>query len=339
VYSVRHRASNLNLQDEPSVWYSQGTAHSDFSGHLVSFTSSSQLGPYWKLSLADRFQYLPANTPLGGSAFMPDFAASNAQSSPCLATGRKSLANDFTLGVDHTLSARSHLLFTFDQEFVRQTASTSLPSTSLVQDRPVFGGTALWSHTYARNAVSASYRFQRYYYNGFGSSSDTQYVQLGYTRELRRSLTLSLQGGPSWTTAGPQALGGLASRQTTAQGLVTLFQAFRHGGVALSASRDNGFVGVLNNGYHNRYDASFTGRLFRRWDGILGGSYIQQSSSVGKTLGRTAWCSLGYRLTPSWSIFSTYNYFSTSGAGTLFPPRHAVSIGIHWAWRSQKDRT
>ena len=43
--------------------------------------------------------------------------------------------------------------------------------------------------------------------------------------------------------------------------------------------------------------------------------------------------SLGYRLTPDWSVYSSYYYFNNStGSQSLLGPRQVMAAGIRWAW-------
>jgi hypothetical protein len=216
--------------------------------------------------------------------------------------------------------------FAFDEGFVRlsQNADTT-PATSAVSgvdEQLTSTASVRWTRTLnERSTMGVNYGFQHEYDPYSGDSTDYQNAGIAYTRQLRPSIGLSLEAGPSWS-----------HQFITLQGSLALFKSFRNGGVAASFSRGTNFTGLISSSYNNRYDLSFS-RLVHRLEFQASYSYVQQSYLNAKqTDGGMISASLSYRLTRNWSAYSSYYYFNSTGSQSLLGPRQVMAAGIRWAW-------
>jgi hypothetical protein len=114
--------------------------------------------------------------------------------------------------------------------------------------------------------------------------------------------------------------------------------------VAANVARSNSFTGLIGNSYNNRYDLSFQQQVHVRWDLQLTYSYVQQSFLNAKRANlATVYFMVGYRLTPTWSVYSSYYYlnpsynFSGSTVG-LLGRQQVMTAGIRWAWTPQHEK-
>jgi hypothetical protein len=353
VYSIDHRRSQFNLQYMPTVWAAAGHLHTDFTAHALDIQTSHALSRSWTLDLHNRFQYKPNQFFWTNSSFAPDFQNGTATSNPLLLTARNSLQENFELGLNHTMSGRDELRFSLNENLVRYSqgsyASATTPSILPTQQQLYSGASASWSRTLsARSSMSVQYMFQHgdYWNPQYGlqqatysnpntrASADFQNVQVGFTRKLQRTISVSVQAGPSWSSQGTK----------TFEGGVSLFKSFRRGGVAANVARSNSFTGLIGNSYNNRYDLSFQQQVHVRWDLQLTYSYVQQSFLNAKRANlATVYFMVGYRLTPTWSVYSSYYYlnpsynFSGSTVG-LLGRQQVMTAGIRWAWTPQHEK-
>lgn len=342
IYSIQRARTSFNLQYRPYVWFTQHTTYKDFAANSLDLDTSHNFGHAWIMTLADSFRYSPELANQLGGAFSPDYQTATSTNSPFLALQRKYWTNAANIGLDHQLSQRSHLVFNLTDNFVRmwngtngQTLPEPIPTTN---EQNTYGGGLTWTRDWSRkNMVRLSYDYRRQQTSYLYGNTNYHTFDVGYTRILKPTLTFTIQGGPGFWSG--QAVGsGSNFRRTTAQGSVSLFQAFHGGGIAFSASRNANYSGVFSNSLNNRYEVSLTKHFFRRWNATATGSYIQQEF-VGRptTTGELAWGQMAYRLTHMWSIFGGYQYYHTVNGLLPYAPQHFASLGIRWAWEPELD--
>lgn len=341
VYSLRRRRTQFDLQYMPTVWAANGQVHNDFANHAVDGFTSRALSRRWAVDLHDNFRYSPQQFGWTTPSFAPDFISNTAQSNAFLLADQKMLMNNFNATLNGELGERSRISVGYTETFIRLSPLSDNNSNSIygvTSEENISAFTANWNRNLTRrNSVSVNYQFESMYEHYSGLRTHFQNVLLGYTRTLRPTLTLSLQAGPGWSSYH----GGVGSspRTRTAEGSFSLFKSFREGGIALSFTRSNNFVGVISNAYNNRYDVSVAHKLARRWRTQVGYSYVQQELTNSKRLNSgLANVSLDYSLTRNWSLFSSYHYFTYTGAQFPYSRRSVMGAGIRWAWTPRSRR-
>lgn len=335
VYALRHRKTQVDLQYMPTVWAGNGNVQSDFTNQAIDGFTSFDLSRKWSLNLHDTFRYAPQQFVWTTPTFSPDFTTNTATANPFMLIGQNSLMNNFNAALGGRLGERNQVSFAYTESFIKLSPQSNETPGSIysVGDREDASAlTASWSRNLTRrNSVNISYGFERMYERAFAQTTQFQNVSLGYTRVLRPTVSVSLEGGPGWATTHS----GIEPARTTrtAQGSLSLFKAFREGGIAASFSRSNTFVGVISNNYNNRYDLSLTRRLFRRVQAQLGYGYVQQELTTRKRLDSgIGYASLAYSLTRNWSVFGSYDRLTFAGSQIPYPRRAFMGAGIRWAW-------
>ena len=340
IYSIQKARSAVDLQYSPYVWFSQNKTYKDFTANSVDFMTSHIFNRRWSISGNDNFQYSPnlANTLRSG--FAADFISNTSSETPFLSVGRRSLFNNANVTLNSQLSDKSRLSFTAVDDFVRLgsyvgSATTTVPD--IAERFNAYGGGVTWTRQWnSRNTINLSYNYRRQDTLGVVTHTSYNSADVGFTRVLKPSLTLSMEVGPGWSRSGLGSTGTPPQSRTTVQGSAQLYKAFHNGGVALSFYRNSEFSGLISNSYNNRYDLAFTHRLFTRLNFQVNGSYIQQEY-VGKrsSAGELGWAELGYMLTRNWSVFGGYRYLKMSGNLALLGEQQLVSGGIRWAWQPE----
>lgn len=328
IYSIEHSRSRFDLQYMPMVWYASGTVRNNFTAHALDLSTSRNFGRFWRVSLADQYHYSPNLAFMSASAFNPDFSTGLSTRNPFLLLGRTSLVNNATLDVNRQLNANNQLNLTLSNSFARLSGVSdpqAIGTVSLPADEQLYyNGQLTWSHKFNGNgSMYLSYGYTEQQERNANIRLQYQSASAGYTRRLSPTVTMSVGGGPAWS-----------KRNLTAQGSISIFKAFRRGGVAASASRDTQFEGVLGGGFHNRYDLTFQHPLWIRWSFQVGSSYVQQrlGTSPRSSNGIMAWSTLSYRMTPSWSIYSSYFYLNFGSNLNIPTARESAVLGIRWAW-------
>lgn len=344
VYSIQKARSSLDLQYCPYVWFSQNQTYKNFTANALDLATSHIINRHWSLAASDNFMYSPnlANTLQTG--FSADYISNSSTQTAFLSAGRKALYNNFDLGINAQVSESSRLSLNLIDDYVRLGAyDGSLSNTQslplLAETMNAYGGGANLTHQLnARTSVNVAYNYRRQ--NIFGAQfGDSVYnnVGVGFSRILKPGLTFALEAGPAWNQTAPMNSGTVQTRMT-GSGSAELFKAFHNGGLALSYYRNSDFSGVISNSFNNRYNVAFNRQLFRRWQFLASGSYIQQQY-VGHPLstGETAYGQLGYMLTRNWSVFTGYRYLNLSGNQLWSGPQQMVAAGIRWAWQPQNE--
>ena len=345
VYSLQHAQSQLDLQYMPMVWASSGQLHSNFTSQAAALNHSRQLSRLWSLNIHDQFRYAPAQFFWTNNSFSPDFTSFTSTTTPFLTVGHNAVLNNFDLSLAHTLNAHNSLSFDVGENYTRLTPISSQPSSAsnptVSAPTPLVGATNLpldeqfystgmvtFSHTISpASSMSVNYEFSNLRDVSVDSRTNFQTVNLGYSRRLRPTLSLSVQAGPAWT-----------KNYVTAEGQISLFKSFRKGGIAASFMRTTEFSGLISNGFNNRYDLSVSQRIIRRVGFQVGYSYVQQAYiNLKQTNGAIAYASTNYYLSRNWSVYAGYYYFNSTGSQGI-GRQEAMGMGLRWAWTPEHGR-
>lgn len=334
IYSIDHSRSRFDLQYMPMAWYASGSFRNSVTAHALDLSTSRTFGRFWRVSFADQYHYSPNLTFMSSSSFNPDFATGSATRNPFFMLGRKSIVNSANLDINRQLDGSNQLNLSLGNSFMRLGGVSDpqvLGTINIPADEQLYYNAQLtWSHKFSGNgALGLSYGFTDQQERNNNIRLQFQTVTATYTRRLTRTVSMSVGAGPAWS-----------KRNVTGQGSIGIYKSFRHGGMAADFSRDMEFVGVLGGGFHNRYDLSFQHRLWTRWDFQVGSSYVQQRlpSSVRSSNGVMGWSTLSYRMTPSWSIYSTYFYLNFGSNLNIPTAREAAVLGVRWAWSPEGGR-
>jgi hypothetical protein len=337
IYSVQRAKTSFSLQYRPYVFFTQHTTYKDFAANSVNLDTSHNFGRAWMLSLADAFRYSPELANELGGAFSPDFQSGTSTNTAFLALQRKYWANAANINLDHQLSQQSHLIFDLSDDFVRFSGSSRqlVPETAPgFNQENAYSAGVKWSREWNRNnTLRLSYNFRRQEVPNISGDSNFHTINVGYTRILKPTLTLTMEAGPGFWSG--RAIGGSnVEHRTTAQGSVSLTKSFRGGGIAFAAIRSANYSGVISNSLNNRYDVSINRQFFRKWKATATASYLQQEF-VGKpsTKGELLWGDVAFRMTRMWSLFGGYRYYHTTALTAA--PQHFVSLGLRWAWEPE----
>ncbi len=329
IYSVERSRWRLNFQYMPMAWYTSGRLQKSLTAHAANFSMGRRIGRDWRVDFADEYHYSPNLSFMAGPSFNPDFSTGSATRNPFFLAGRQALVNTAVLDVHRELSSSDSLNASVSQSFARLSQYTNIQSASANNTVPAdeelfYMGQLSWSHKFnANGAMWLSYGYTNQQERNYNQRFQSQSATAGYSRKLKPTVTASVEAGPAWS-----------KRVLTAQGSVSVFKSFLRGGLAVSAARDTQFVGVLGGTYHNRFDVSASHRLWTRWDFQVGSSYVQQhlGGSPHSGNGQMSWAALSYRITPSWSAYSSY-YFFRFGSNVNIPREsEAAVLGIRWAW-------
>ena len=345
VYSAKGRHASLSLQYRPQFWASDQIHQFDYSSHMLDFHTFKYLAPRWAINVSDQFQYSPDRRRLNEVGFSPAYSTGTSTQNPFLATGRRMVNNAFGVSVDHRATAHDSFEVSARQQYIGL-SSTDDPQLqdpiALSTEQQDYAGRIGWTHTWRPdNTFGIQYSYDHQFFNGFDSHAQLHGILLAFSRRLRPSLLLRIGGGPALLL--PAKLIGAIQhqeRQITYQANASLYKSFRRSGIALSYSRNNAFTGQISDGLNDRVDASYSQRLFRSIDVILGGAYVRQEYSIRPRLyGKSGWSELDLHLSRSWSVYGTYSYLTQAGGPILFGPRQLITSGIRWNYDSERGES
>ena len=339
MYTIKNRLWNFDLQYRPQLWVSTDQTVFDGSSNLLDLHTFRYIAPRWALNLDDQFHTAP-DRGLGRVGFTPNFVNGTANENPFLGDGRRFTTNLFTATLNHDVSARDRTSFLFRHQYVHLSAlpsnQTGPQGTFLgVTQQQNFGGEVAWVHNISRDhAFGVHYAYDREYFQGFEGSAQLHGILFSYWKRLRPSWMLRLSGGPAlMLPATPKGATASPELRKTYQLWASISKSFRRSGILVSYSRNHNFTGQISDNFNDRLDASFSQRLPRRFDFTVGGSYVRQNfSAAPNTIGRSAWAEVDYHLSPSWSLYTTYNFLGQSSSALPFGPRNLVTTGIRWSW-------
>ena len=341
VYAIKTGRVNFSVQYRPQVWMSSDTTQVDYASHLADLHFSRRISPKWSFNVSDQYRWAADRGRLDQIGFMADYSTSNANQNPFLIAGRRMISNGAEMSIDHNFTAHSSIEFAALHQFIELSAlppGVTTPDPLATETRQQnmggrFGWSYQWSHN---NSLGIHYAYDRQYFQDSRGTAQFHSVLFGFSRRLASSLVLQVSGGP--TLMLPTKLEGATQTPDpvpTYQGSAALFKTFRRAAMSVSYSRNDDFTGQISDNLNDRVNVSYSQRFFRRLDLLLGGAYVRQNYSSGAHLyGKSGWTEIDYRLTPSWSFYTTYSYLTQAGGPTLFGPRHLVTSGIRWSWDS-----
>lgn len=362
-FSIRKNRSALDLQYRPSLWYTNGHLNKDWYGHEILFQTSYALTPRDTLTITDHFRYTPQYNPLTAAGFSADFTNFLLAQNPFLAQGTKSLVNNFDAGIEHLIDARNHLDFQVRQDYISVTAPPITPKPQIIcfpglpfcfikpgpvpkgpleQRRPSLGFLGTWTHRFDdRNTLTLNYSFERDWFLGtYESNVDFQHIGAGYTRIMTPTVTISLEGGPTFYSSQPITASGAGHVHNTVglQGVASIFKRFLSGGVVASVARNYQFTGLYSDYFNTTFNLSVEQRFRKKFGVSIGSSYvIQQFSAAPSVHGYTTWADTDYQLARSWAVFSGVHYLHTAGAIYGYAPRTSVFGGVRWSWAPERN--
>ena len=344
VFAIKTGRTNFSVQYRPQVWFSGETTQTDYASHLVDFHASRRLSQEWSLNVSDQYQWSADRGRLDQIGFTADYSTNNINQNPFLAQGRRVLSNFADISLNHNFSAHNTLEFRARHQYIQLSAlpgdaTAPAPLTVATQEQ-IFGGEVAWNHAWRRdNSVGIRYAYDREYFQDFTGSAQFHSALFGFSRRLTSSLLLRVTAGPTMMQPATPLGAVLApDPQFTYQGSAAVFKTFRRSAMSASYSRNNAFTGQISTNLNDRFDASYSQRFFRRLDVIVGGAYIRQELSAGAHLiGKSGWTEIDYRLTPSWSFYTTYSYLTQGGGPLLFGPRQLITSGIRWSWNAGRE--
>jgi hypothetical protein len=344
VYAIKTGRMNFSLQYRPQIWVSSESTQFDYASHLLDMHASRRISPQWSVNFSDRYQWAADRGNLDQIGLTSDYASNNTNQNPFLVGGRRLISNIADFSVAHNFTAHNSLEFSARHQYISLSA---LPIGSTVPDpvatentQQIIGGQLGWSYQWSRNnSLGIHYAYDREFFQDFTSSAQFHSVLFGFSRRLTSTLVLQVNGGPTLMVPdkAPGAIQAPDIRQTY-QGSAALFKTFHRAGFTLSYSRSNDFTGQVSDGLNDRFGATYSERFFRRLDLVVGGAYVRQNYLSGAhLLGKTGWTEIDYRLSPSWSFYTTYSYLTQGGGPTLYGPRHLVTSGIRWSWDAGRN--
>lgn len=340
VYAVQTGRTNFSVQYRPQVWMSAETTQADYSSHLVDFQTSHRSSPRWSYNISDQYQWSADRGRLDQVSFTADYSTSRLNQNPFLTGSRRLISNMASASVDHNFTAHSSLEFAARHQYIQlsdlpsDVPASQDPLTSQTKQQ-IFGGEVAWNYAWRHeNSLGLRYIYDREYFHGYTGASQFHSALFGFSRRLRPSLLLRVSGGPSVILpATPPGTVTAPDAQLTYQASAALLKTFRRSGITLSYSRNNYFTGQISDALNDRVDASYSQRFFRRADALIGAAFVRQNYSTGAPVkGKTGWAEIDYHLSPSWSFYATYSYFTQNGGPVLFGDRHLVASGLRWSW-------
>jgi hypothetical protein len=344
VFAIKTGRTNFSVQYRPQVWFSGETTQTDYASHLVDFHASRRLSQEWSLNVSDQYQWSADRGRLDQIGFTADYSTNNINQNPFLAQGRRVLSNFADISLNHNFSAHNTLEFRARHQYIQLSAlpgdATAPDPLTVATQEQIFGGEVAWNHAWRRdNSVGIRYAYDREYFQDFTGSAQFHSALFGFSRRLTSSLLLRVTAGPTMMQPATPLGAVLApDPQFTYQGSAAVFKTFRRSAMSASYSRNNAFTGQISTNLNDRFDASYSQRFFRRLDVVVGGAYIRQELSAGAHLiGKSGWTEIDYRLTPSWSFYTTYSYLTQGGGPLLFGPRQLITSGIRWSWNAGRE--
>jgi hypothetical protein len=189
--------SKLDLSYTFGVYRLRSSFDVGSESHGVTASYDTKLGRHWRFRLSDSFQYAP------------DFTTFNALRGILLTaqgfqfvynpvTARRSSLNNQSSGeLDYKLGSKSNLTFGFSHG-LREYADDPRFRGRL-SDQSRIEGDVSYSRKVSRHGTwNVKYGFVRNEFKDFGSGN-THNVTLGYTLQVRPTVTLSFGAGPSYT--------------------------------------------------------------------------------------------------------------------------------------------
>jgi hypothetical protein len=336
LYSRQNGDSGIDFQYQPYLLASEeGQQRSVFLDQLLDLHVYHHLNAHWVVNVNELFRYEPDTGSLLDPTIIPNYTTGDIFQTPFFADGQQSIQNDLTASFVDTLTARDTLAFHAEYEYAYVTTAFNVPNPSLgqtFQTQNTIGGGVSWNHSWRSNQqFGINYTYARQILGSPNQEEQYQSILFSYRQKLRPTLILELGIGPSIQVHG----NGSGSNETFI-GNAALLQSFRRAYLTLSFSRDYGYTGVITDSYHDRYDASYSQSVGRRWILSAGIGYIQQHSLVVPQLnGRDYWGRVDYNITRRWGVFAQLMNSAAAGPQQPYASRNFLTAGLRWS--SQRE--
>jgi hypothetical protein len=341
LYSIGNDRTALDLQYRPYILVAQGSAQTNLVGSAFNLHTHHYFTPVWLLDLENRFQYAPAQGRLIDPTIGPDLSATGGIArNPFLFNGQTTLTNAVVAKISHSTE---HDILSFQgqyqylsawkdsnsQDSSSTHATTSTPSTSL-QDN-TGGVTISWTHNIStQHSFGASYVYNR----ALGSNNVDQFqyhsLFFEYSQLLRPSLQMVVSFGPSWQL--PK--NGKTGKHYVASAL--LVKRFSASELVFSYATNYGYIGIISNGYYERYDGYYSLHLTPRWDISAGMGYAKQDIHQQQSFdGREEWVRGTYLVTERLSAFVAFSNYAGQGGPYPYASRNLFIVGARWAYERE----
>jgi hypothetical protein len=201
--------------------------------------------------------------------------------------------------MDRQLTDRSSLVFNGSHSLLNYNDNGTQNVSSLSNQQRISGYLG-YSHSLFRGSWSVGYSGSRSAFSKF-DSSHTYAAQLGYDRQLSKSMSLSLSGGPSYGVSQ-----GNTSSHLGVNASIALHRSIRNGGFSLTFSNtanDSSGYGSISTYQQAGLSGSHSlGRHLSLSLDISGYNTIDRTLSEFNTRGFSAGGSLGYSVARRWSM-------------------------------------
>lgn len=366
--SVTFLAGNISLLDAHphstlSLNYSGGgsLSNASSSAHLNGAFQQLAVGDAfrwnrWKLSLLDRFSYLPTtsfgfgaasgiNEPgVGGTLNAPSIGLpSGGSAGQSIFSGfGPQYSNTAAAQVEYLLTPRSSVNFAGDYSLLRFVESGNVESND-------YGFNGGYNYQVTKfDTLGVLYRFTAFRFTGNPQELNDHMAHVAYGRKLTGRLALQLSAGPEYTTFLIPV--GTRTSQLTWSVDANLGYKFEAGDIGLSYAHGlNGGSGILVGSEADTISTHGSRRLGRNWSGSLSFGYARNRTLTNSTVavttqhyntyyataglfrpvGRNALLSFGYT-----SRIQTANlaFCTTVNCGTSYS-ENQVSVGFRWHTR------
>lgn len=336
LYSRQNGDSGIDFQYQPYLLASQAVQQrSIYLDQLLDLHVYRNLSASWVLNVDELFRYEPNNGTLIDPTVIPNFTTGDIFQTPFLANGQKSIQNGLTALLSDTLTARDTITFHAAYEYFETANAFNTPTpppNQLFQSENTIGGGVAWSHKLSdTQQIGLNYTYARQILGSPNEQQQYHSLLVSYDWRIQPTLILQLAIGPSIQVHE----NGTPSTKTVL-GSANLLKSFRTSYLTLSFARDYGFTGVITDSYHNRYDASYSQEIGRRFIASAGIGYIQQVSLVVPELdGREIWGRLDWNLTDRWGLFGQLMNSAAAGPAQPYAARNFVLAGVRWS--SQRE--
>jgi hypothetical protein len=338
-----------------SLLYTGGVQFSSLAGHTTGFfqnlsVSQGLVGHGWAVGVTDSVSYLP-ESPTTGLSGVPGVGDLGLQPIADPSVPAQSILTNYANRVSNTVGGN------IERQFTRRTSLSGSASYGILRfvgsdstglDSTQIGGGAGINYLLdRRSSVSVNGQYSSFSYNSNTSSFNSRGVNLGYTRQLTKTIGLEASAGPQWISgfeaepvstpiheffpgsanaffiAMPRAttttIVAVPSRLTVA-GSLGLSYARKSATFALSYSHGvNNGSGVQTGAISDVVTASAQRTYGRRWAASVSASYARNSGLVDNNISSGVYggVQVNRRLTSTLSGFVSYTGIHQSVDATL----------------------
>ncbi len=351
----RTRLNELGLAYVGGAFF-EGSVDRNVSFHVVNLSEAFRVGR-WTLLVADSFSYTPESTFNGGyggvaglgnadvlgnaSLLQQNFLPNQSIITPDAAR----ISNSATGQVQYNLSRRTAITAAGSYGLLHPMEDVLFDTKQAV----VSGGI---SHVVnARNLVSISYTYTRFWFDLPGDAFATHSVNASYARRLTGRLMWTVSGGTSFQSFEHVGLGG---NEAFWGGSTTLMYRMKRMDVSASYFRGvTGGSGLFLGAHTDAVQAGIARPLGRRWSfsavgGFARNTSLQTAAIPGQVAFRSGQAELhsiygGFdvrrEVARRGNVILSYHIDRQTGGGCTGPScaisfrRHMVSIGFDWGFR------